>query len=72
MTWLRAARAIGGLLSIITLLVLLVADFFTRHDVDPNTMVLLLLLISGLLAVDALGERLPITIRFGNGNEGNE
>lgn len=57
MELLRIARAVGGLLSIVTLLGLIVADFMYADLVLGNGRVAILLLIIGaLLGIDTLVE----------------
>ena len=66
MTWLRAARAIGGLLAIITLLALVSADVLYQDVIlDEATLAMLLAVISGLLGIDMLAGRLPIELTVG-------
>lgn len=71
MGWLRAARAIGGLLAVLALLVLIGADFwYPGRDLQPEMIGLLLLLIGSLLAVDRLLEGGTVSISFGeNGGD---
>jgi len=73
MTWLRAARAIGGLLAIVTLLGLVAADVvYSEIILDEGTLMLLLGIIGVLLGVDMLAGRLPIELTVGerDGDEG--
>lgn len=71
MGWLRAARAVGGILSLIVLLALIVLDFwFPGRTLSSGMIGLLVLLIGGLLAVDRLLEGGVITISF-DGDEGD-
>ena len=71
MTWLRAARAIGGLLAIVTLLGLVAADvLYAEITLDGTTLAMLLGVVSALLGVDMLTERLPIELTVGK--EGDE
>ena len=66
MTWLRAARAIGGLLAIVTLLGLVAADVvYSKIILDESTLMLLLGIIGVLLGVDMLAGRLPIELTVG-------
>lgn len=66
MGWIRAARAVGGLLSTIALLGLVVADFwFPGRALSAESIGLLVLLIGALLAVDRLLEAAPVSIRIG-------
>lgn len=72
MGWIRAARAVGGLLSTIALLGLIVADFwFPDRNLSPEMIGLLVLLIGSLLAVDRLLQEAPVSIRIGS-NRGDE
>ena len=66
MTWLRAARAIGGLLAIVTLLGLVAADVvYSEIILGEGTLMLLLGIIGVLLGVDMLAGRLPIELTVG-------
>lgn len=75
MDWIRLARAAGGLLSVIALLVVLL-----YHVIDPSVTVsmwvvgTLLSLIGALLAVDIGLDALPteITIGFSDNGENND
>jgi len=75
MDWIRLARAAGGLLSVIALLVVLL-----YHVIDPTVTVsmwvvaTLLSLIGALLAVDIGLDALPseITIGFSDQGENND
>lgn len=72
MDWIRTVRAIGGLLSIIVLLALLVADFiYTNRILPPNTVFLLLGLIGTLLGIDMISERLPLEITIEDKENGD-
>lgn len=68
--WLRAARATGGLLTIATLLGLVVADVVHPSiTLDPTNLTLLLAIVSALLGVDIITERLPVSIKVGKREE---
>lgn len=73
MKWIRLARAIGGLLSVIALLVVLI-----YHVIDPDVTVgtwvvaTLLSLIGGLLAVDIGADALPSEVTIGVGKGGDD
>jgi len=72
MNWIRMARAAGGLLSVISLLIVLL-----YHVIDPNVTVsmwvvaTLLSLIGALLAVDIGSDALPSQITIGLSNSGD-
>lgn len=56
-------RAIGGLLSIVVLLGLLTADFwYADRALNPTTTATMLALISALLGIDILREKLPLKL----------
>ena len=62
----RSARAVGGLLAIITLLALVSADvLYQAVTLDGTTLAMLLGVISALLGVDMLADRLPVSITVG-------
>lgn len=73
MGWLRAARAIGGLLSVIALLGLIAADFwYPNRSLGGGMIALLVLLIGTLLAVDRLLQGQLVSIQLGfNDNDDN-
>jgi len=72
MNWIRCARAAGGFLSVIALLIVLL-----YHVVDPSVSVsmwvvaTLLSLIGALLAVDIGLDALPSEITIGFSNQGD-
>jgi len=79
--FIRASRAVGGLLAIVTLLSLVAADFLMRGKaLDPNRVLLLLGLISALLGVDIIIERIAggalpdatVSIELGSNGDGDE
>lgn len=66
------ARAIGGLLTIVTLLGMVVAQFVYPHlQISQGTLYLLLLLISSFFGMDILKRYGGITVQMGTrgGNE---
>lgn len=72
MTLLQKARVFVGVLSAITLLTLITANFLWPDRMLTNrAIVILLMLISSTLALDIALERFPITIELGN-NSNNE
>jgi len=63
MTLIRAARAIGGLLSITLLLAMVALDFWIDAlHISEATVLLMLALISGLLGIDLITEHLPLEV----------
>lgn len=76
MDWIRLARALGGLLSIIVLLILVLANtpyWYPNRvgQVTPKTIALLLFLIGGLLGVDRFLEGRVLSIQWGENDDGN-
>lgn len=67
MTWLKKARAVGGLATIGVLLGLFVAEFFYAGTLEPGRVRVLLALIAALLGLDLAGERLPFQIEVSKG-----
>lgn len=64
------ARAVGGLLTILVLLVMVLAQFiYPGLELSEWTVVLLLGMIGGLLGVDMLSNGDSIKLTFGNDNE---
>lgn len=62
----RTARAVGGLLAIVTLLGLVAADVLSPAvTLDPPELAVLLGVISALLGIDIVSERLPVTLTVG-------
>lgn len=74
MEYIRLARALGGLLSVIALLAVLVGHvFIARVMVGPYVVGTLLSLIGGLLAVDVFRQEFPsLTVSLDRGNNNNE
>lgn len=75
MNFIRAARAIGGLLAIILLLAVTFLDFWlARVTVEADTVLMLLGLITGLLGVDVLSQHIiEISVqKTQNGNNDRE
>lgn len=70
----RTARAIAGLGAVLTLLGLLVAEFFMGRQLRPGAVQVLLLLIGALLGLDMVTKRLslPITIRIDEGDSADD
>jgi len=65
MNALRVARAVGGLLAIVTLLGLLVAStLYQTIALETKTITLLLFMIGALLGVDAMIEKAPVSIKI--------
>lgn len=63
MAFIRAARAIGGLLSIAMLLVMVFLDFWVQSvTLQRATIILMLTIISGLLGIDLITEHLPVKL----------
>lgn len=70
MKWLYAARALGGLLAITTLLGMVVAQFlYPELVIQDSTLYVLILMIGGLLGVDVLLEHGPIQVEIKSGKE---
>lgn len=71
MDYIRLSRAVGGLLSVVTLLAVLVAHvILPTVEVGPWVVGTLLSLIGGLLAVDVFRQELPtLTVGFDQNNE---
>jgi len=72
MTLIRAARAIGGLLSITVLLSMVLLDFWIGGvHLSQSSVLLLTALISGLLGIDLISEHLPleVTVESTRGDE---
>lgn len=71
MGWIRKARAIGGLVSVFTLLSLLSAHVVhPRVEISLWVVSVLLSLVGALLAVDVFRQELPtITIGFDQNND---
>jgi O-antigen ligase len=70
MVWLRRARAAAGFLAVAVLLGLFVAEFFLDGTLDANRVRLLIGLIAALLGLDKVGEALPLTVEFSQGDGG--
>lgn len=66
MRWIRAARSISGVLAVLTLLGLFIAEFFAAGELKPARIQILLLLIGALLGLDLLFENLPVDITIGD------
>lgn len=65
MSYQSFARATGGLLAIVTLLGLVTWHFLDPStSLTPQTMVLLVAMVSGLLGVDIVREYTPIMVRI--------
>lgn len=71
MKYIRLSRAVGGLLSVICLLGVLVAHVLIPSvETPPWVVMVMLTLIGGLLAVDVFQEEFPmLTISFEKDNE---
>jgi ABC-type transport system involved in cytochrome c biogenesis permease component len=68
MKWLRVARAISGVLSILLLSSLLLLETLYKVSVQSGRIDMLVLLIGALLGVDIVFEHIPIsgTVEFNN------
>lgn len=63
MNYIRAARAIGGLLSIVVLLTMVFLDFWNANTtLTHESIVLLLTIITGLLGIDLISDKLPMSV----------
>lgn len=66
MTWIRAARAVSGVLTIGVLLALVAAEAVLEGvAITPARVALLLTMTSALLGVDMAAERLPVRVEVG-------
>lgn len=75
MKWIQLARALGGLMSVMSLLLVLVLHVIhPKITVSTWVVAVFLTLIGGLLAVDVFGQEFPgqITIDFDSEKENNE
>lgn len=64
MQWIRIARALGGLAAIVTLLAMVLLGWLEGRPVGTGTILLMLGIISALLGVDMVTEKVPLTIKY--------
>lgn len=70
MTLLRNARVAVGIMSAITLFGLFAAEALVPGTtLKPRTISILLAIISAMLAVDIVGQNLPVSIKIGKGEK---
>lgn len=72
MQWIRIARALGGLAAIAVLLYMVLQGWLEGRLVGTGTILLMLGIISALLGVDMVTEKVPLTIKYEDEHDGRD